>query len=195
MERILVRTESIAARVLRFLGKAGRATFENIEDIFITSYHQRGLGDYPRRSIYNASQRLKARGYIKSQKKGGKIVFELTEAAKRQLFVFEKLSLKHSSPLRWDKRWRLVSFDIPETQKKYRDTLRWKLKRLGLEKFQQSIWLSPYPLEDDFQQIIAEGGLQNCILIIDTDRLPNEARWRQHFKLPDDSLASRPRSK
>ena len=181
LERILVRGGSISWRIIKLLAKAGQSTFET----FIDSHTNRwaSLHDYPRRSVYKSAQRLKQYGYVKSSVKGGKVVFELTEAAKKQLAAFERLSLKHHSAVRWDKRWRLVSFDIPETQHKYRDILRWKLKRLGLEKFQQSIWLSPYPLEDDFHQIIAAGGLQDCVLIIDTDRLPDEAKWKRHFRL------------
>jgi len=183
LERIITRADSITWGIINFLAKAGPATLQHIEDTFITNYHRRGLANYSHRSIYNASQQLKAKGYVKISTKGKIVVFELTEAVKKQLLVFEKLSLKYRSPGKWDERWRLVSFDIPETQRKYRDTLRWKLKRLGLEQFQQSIWLSPYPLEDDFHQIIAEGGLQDRVFIIDTDRLPNETKWRRHFRL------------
>jgi len=185
LERILVRGGSISWQIIKLLAKAGQATFEHIEDTFITNYNHRHRGwhDYPRRSIYNASQRLRAKGYVRTSTTGNAVVFELTEAAKKQLLAFEKLTLKHRSAMRWDKRWRLVSFDIPETQRKYRDTLRRKLKRLGLKQFQQSVWVSPYPLADDFHQIIAEGGLENRVVIIDSDRLPDEAKWKRRFGL------------
>lgn len=181
LKRILVRGGSISWQIIKLLAKAGVATAETI--INSRTHRWASLHDYPRPAVYKATQRLKQYGYVKTSIKNGEAVFELTESVKKQLAVFEKLTLKYKSPMRWDKRWRLVSFDIPETQHKYRDKLRWKLKRLGLEKFQQSIWLSPYPLEDDFHQIIAEGGLQDCVLIIDTDRLPNESKWKSHFRL------------
>lgn len=181
LERILIRTGSISWQIIKLLAKAGQATFET----FIESHNNRwaSLHDYPRHSVYNAAQRLKQKGYLKTSKKNNQTIFELTDAVKKHLAAFEKLTLKYRTPAKWDGRWRLVSFDVPETQRKYRDTLRWKLKRLGLEQFQQSIWVSPYPLEDDFQQIIMEGGLQDRVLIIDTDRMPNEIKWKRRFHL------------
>ena len=165
----------------------------NAEVCFSATFGARpGRAFYKKQSIYNTLSRLQKQGYLRKEKRAGKVVYKLPAVVRKELEAFEKLTLKVQSPADWDKRWRLVSFDIPETQHKYRDTLRWKLKRLGLEKFQQSIWITPYPLKDDFHQIIAAGGLQNCVLIIDTDRLPNEAIWRRHFRLFHNSQASRP---
>ena len=155
------------------------------EVCFSTTFGARpGRAYYKRQSVYNTFSRLQKQGYLRKERRAGKkAVYKLPTVVRKELEAFERLTLKHRSSANWDRRWRLVSFDIPETQHKYRDILRWKLKRLGLEKFQQSIWLTPYPLEDDFQQIIAEGGLQDCVFIIDTDRIPNEIKWRRCFQL------------
>jgi len=47
----------------------------------------------------------------------------------------------------WDRRWRLVAFDIREKNRHFRDKLRGKLKELGFQKLQRSAWISPLPVE------------------------------------------------
>lgn len=47
--------------------------------------------------------------------------------------------------------WKLVIFDIPEKQKKVRSVLRAKLKQLRFQKWQNSIWVSPYALDSEIE--------------------------------------------
>lgn len=47
----------------------------------------------------------------------------------------------------WDGRWRLVLFDVPETAKQRRESLRRTLRRCGFGYLQNSAWISPDPLE------------------------------------------------
>ena len=44
----------------------------------------------------------------------------------------------------WDGFWRIIMFDIPNTKKKNRDHLTWKLKDVGCELLQKSIYVYPY---------------------------------------------------
>ncbi len=181
LRRILNGAGSLARDIIEYLREAHEM---NAEVCFSATFGARpGRGYYKKQSVYNTFARLHRQGYLKREKRAGKVFYKLPEVVRKELQVFDRLSLRHRSSASWDRRWRLVSFDIPETQRKYRDTLRWKLKRLGLKQFQQSIWVTPYPLEDNFQQIIVEGGLQNCVLIIDTDRIPNASKWKRHFRL------------
>ena len=48
---------------------------------------------------------------------------------------------------KWDKKWRMVTFDIPEKSRKGRDEVRFRLKDLGFKLFQDSIYVHPYPCE------------------------------------------------
>ena len=43
----------------------------------------------------------------------------------------------------WDKKWRIVGFDIKENNRNFRNRLREKLKELGFQRLQRSIWISP----------------------------------------------------
>lgn len=56
----------------------------------------------------------------------------------------------------WDGRWRIVSFDIPESERKVRSAIRRLLKGLGFKGFQRSVWISPLALDDRLQKIKSE---------------------------------------
>ena len=192
---LIVKADTIACYIFDFLLKAGEVSVDAYIDF--VSYQKNSPRQYvPReQSVYNAFSRLKKRGYLESEKRDGKVIYRLPELTRKELLFLEKIKTKHQKPLDWDMRWRLVSFDIPEIQRKHRDALRWRLKRLGLEHFQHSIWLTPYPLTDDFYEIIEGAGLGDSVLIIDTDKLPAELKWRKVFKLSNNSRALRSESR
>ncbi|HEY4474939.1 MAG TPA: CRISPR-associated endonuclease Cas2 [Candidatus Paceibacterota bacterium] len=50
---------------------------------------------------------------------------------------------------KWDKKWRVVIFDIPEELHKNRNQLRAKLKNLGFYMLQKSVFVIPYPCEKE----------------------------------------------
>lgn len=49
-------------------------------------------------------------------------------------------------PPAWDGIWRLVFFDIAEIERTKRDKLRRYLSQLGMEKMQESVFVSPYDI-------------------------------------------------
>ena len=49
---------------------------------------------------------------------------------------------------RWDHRWRVVIFDIPERRKSVRVSLRRFMQEYGFVRLQDSVWIYPYDCED-----------------------------------------------
>jgi len=54
----------------------------------------------------------------------------------------------------WDKKWRLVTFDIPEKHRKTRDKLGYELGKLGFRHFQRSVWISPLPINKQLERLV-----------------------------------------
>ncbi|MDP3993678.1 MAG: hypothetical protein Q8P75_01720 [bacterium] len=191
LKEILGKTGTITYYIMDFLLKAGEVSL----DIFIDNV-SRPYGGRPRKqSVYNGFARLKKRGYLTSSLSEGRVVYRLAETVRKELAAIQKIKLKNLRAETWDGRWRLVSFDVPEKQKKHRDVLRYRLKRLGLAHFQHSIWLTPYKLGEDFYEIVKECGLKDCVLVIESDKLPQEAKWTEHFNIRPNSHVTRPRIK
>ena len=83
----------------------------------------------------------------------------------------------------WDHKWRIVVFDIPEDDKLLRNRVRNILKRAGFFRLQQSVWVFPHECNELVQLIKTESGLSKYILYGVLDRIENEDRLRQHFRL------------
>ena len=79
----------------------------------------------------------------------------------------------------------MVIFDIPEKKKKAREALRQKLKDLNMVKLQDSIWVTPYPCEDEIAFIKSIFNLSDYWLdIIVSDNIgAQEYRLRRLFNL------------
>jgi len=56
--------------------------------------------------------------------------------------IVDKLKIKKQK--KWDRKWRLLIFDIADKQKIKREALRGKLKELGFFQLQKSVWVCPY---------------------------------------------------
>src|SRR3989344_1823895 len=92
-------------------------------------------------------QRLVDRGDIEISHERGMRGYALTHKGQVRL---ARLSLEESSTSkrRWDGRWRIVIFDIPESYRRGRDLLRETLIGIGFFKLQDSVWIFTYDCED-----------------------------------------------
>lgn len=54
----------------------------------------------------------------------------------------------------WDGKWRIVSYEIPESKRKMRDTLRRKMVSWGLGPWHRSFWITPHPIIMELKGIL-----------------------------------------
>lgn len=95
---------------------------------------------------YRANNSLKGlinSGYVQEKIVNGQKKFILTIKGKLK---YE--SLKENNNKKWDGKWRIVSFDIYEKNRKKRGLLRKELRTYGFQMLQQSIWVYPYPCDE-----------------------------------------------
>lgn len=137
-----------------------------------------------KRKIAQAFSYLKRNGLIVLRDDGDKITAELTENGKRKVKQYEFNDLKIAKPKNWDQKWRIVIFDIPEKRKKTaREALRNKLKNLNFFQLQESVWVHPYPCENEIQLAAEIFGVTPFINIIIADKILNDVRAKTHFGL------------
>lgn len=84
---------------------------------------------------------------------------------------------------RWDHRWRIVVFDIPEKYRVLRNQVRGILKRAGFVQLQQSVWIFPHDCEELIQLIRRESALSKYILYGVLEKIESEERLRKVFRL------------
>ncbi len=76
------------------------------------------------------------------------VAVRITEKGRRRLVKVELDNLIIPTPKTWDKKWRLVMFDIPKTKQTQRMYFLAKLRMLGFYKLQASFWVYPFPCEE-----------------------------------------------
>ncbi|MBI2635676.1 MAG: hypothetical protein HYW79_04040 [Parcubacteria group bacterium] len=143
------------------------------------------LKRYKRLKLRRALLYLKTQDRIQYIEKNNVIVAKITEKGKNYLKKFDFDNLSLIKPDVWDKKWRLVIFDIPERKKLAREALRQKLKDLGLIKLQDSIWVTPFPCEEEVILIKSAFNLSDFWLdVIITENVGNrEYQLRKQFDL------------
>ncbi|MBI2633440.1 MAG: CRISPR-associated endonuclease Cas2 [Parcubacteria group bacterium] len=87
---------------------------------------------------------LRRRGLVKVEKRNNQIYISLTQKGKDAAGKLQIDYLEIKKSKKWDKKWRIVIFDIPQSKRIYREALRGKLKQLGFYRLQQSIWIHPF---------------------------------------------------
>ena len=66
---------------------------------------------------------------------------------------------------KWDKKIRVVVFDIPEREKRYREWFRTELGLLLFKQLQKSVYIGKYPIPDDLYQDIIKNKFFNNVHI------------------------------
>lgn len=83
----------------------------------------------------------------------------------------DKFPLSQWRKQKWDGNWRVIIYDIPEKQRLKRDKLRKWLKRFGFGRWQNSVWVTPHPIEDEAGRFLAEVGLKEMVGIYLSKRI------------------------
>lgn len=131
-----------------------------------------------------AASRLAIKGYIRFVEKNGKKWIEITDDGRRALALEqEKARLDSLHGKRWDKRYRLVMFDIPEKRKNTRDSVRQLLRGCGFLRIQDSVWLFPYDCEELITLMKSDMQLGKDLLYAIVDSIENDAWIKKHFGL------------
>ncbi len=128
--------------------------------------------------------------YLKSKKlviiKGnsdGSMKVELSKNGKKKILEYDIQKIKIKPTRKWDGKWHFVMFDIPNKFKNRSNVLRDKLKELGLYQFQKSVWIYPYPLENEIEFIAKIFEVRPFIKLGVINELEGEQKLKKNFKL------------
>jgi len=161
-----IATAAIAPNIFQLLGKSGA--------LARLKYQTKGV-----------LTRLKMRGEIEFEERDGKQYARLTERGKETLALGrQKMLLATSKPRRWDRRYRLVMFDVPERRKKIRERLRFQMRDAGFLRVQDSAWLYPYDCEEFMALLKADLRIGKDVLYAVVEEIENDKWIRKHFGLP-----------
>lgn len=118
---------------------------------------------FKRQSFTSSVSRLLRTGRIEKVIKDGRVSIKITPQGLK--FLAMSLDLRKFSHKTWDKKWRVVIFDVSERKRKQRDSLRNKLKDLSFGMLQESVWITPFPIASELKEYFDDWYIHGEILI------------------------------
>ena len=139
---------------------------------------------YPKRKFSDTFTRLQRKKVIFVEKRGHEVRVSLTPEGRKLAGYMQIDSLKIKRPAKWDKKWRLVLFDIAQLKLIHRNAFRTKLKELGFVLFQKSVWLHAFDCQDEIELLKDFFGLSdNEVCLITAEKIPNEEKFKKYFAI------------
>ena len=117
------------------------------------------------------------------REEGDKFLVELGERGEKAIKEIRlgEFNTKKKKP--WDGIWRVVVFDIPNRKRNVREALRQQLKEFEFYQLQKSVWVSPYPCEEEMVLVTEIFDIFPFINFLETKKIKNDLELRKHFKL------------
>lgn len=137
-----------------------------------------------RRALYNAIKSLYRSRLIDAEDNSNSTTtLILTERGKKKALTYQIDEIKIPPMKRWDHKWRMVLFDIPEHAKKARDALARALKSAGFIKFQKSVFIHPFECKNEVDFIIEFFNVRPYVRFITATEIDNELHLKNQFNL------------
>jgi len=153
-------------------------------------------GTYPKSSYYNSYKKdqvkravhdLKRQKLIKKYKdsqSAGKTLYQLT--GEGVALIKKRLALANLKnkvkKITWDKKWRVVIFDVPESERHLRDVLRYNLKEIGFVMVQMSVWAYPFDVFEELEILIPDIRKHKWIKLMTVKMESEDEQLKKKFK-------------
>jgi DNA-binding transcriptional regulator PaaX len=129
--------------------------------------------------VNNASKRLVSAGLLKWRDSK----LRLTQKGEKELRTLMLAEYGKKFVGKWDKKWRVLIFDIPEYRKGLRLQIRRTLQSIGFVRLQDSVWVYPYDCEDLISLLKADFKVRDDMLYMIVDVIERDLKLRKHFEL------------
>ena len=148
---------------------------------FETPYqHMKRMRTMQPKKYYDSLYYLEKQGIIKTFSRKNVKYVQLTKKGEIETLL---IKARINRQKKWDKHWRMIIFDIPETHRHLRDKLRQLLRRNSFHKLQASVFINPYPLNREAIVYLKESGLIEYIRILKISEIDDDRELKRKFKL------------
>jgi len=181
--------ETLTKKILLNLAKLGVFAVASTSPYFLGQIAKEYFKDLDRKnkqSVTKEIRRLQKRKLvILKESANGNVRVELTHEGVAVVKEYNLQNLKIDKPVIWDKKWRLLIYDIPEKNKKAREAFRVKIKQLGLFPLQKSVWISAYDCLAEIELLCELFDIDgdNHIIYLTIGEVPRSAEIKKWFSL------------
>ena len=183
-KKLGIKPSRLAANVLKAIGVAG---------IVIAVLTMPGLGivihefqksseEEQRKRLYQSIQYLKRRGHVAIKYLSDRrLKITLTKKGKTIVNQLAIKELQIKKPAIWDKKWRMVIFDVPNWKNKNRLAFTDNLKHIGFRMMQKSVWAYPYTCYDEIMILRKFYDIEKYVIYLDVGMVEDDYVWRRCF--------------
>jgi DNA-binding MarR family transcriptional regulator len=128
-----------------------------------------------------AIYRLKQQKFIEIYREGKDKYLELTPKGLDRLRKYDLDDLTINSPKKWDHKWRLVIFDIPDDKKTEREIFRERLKQLEFITLQESVLVFPFDCKAEIDFLCSNYSIKPYVKYIVADFFEGDDELIRNF--------------
>jgi DNA-binding transcriptional regulator PaaX len=107
----------------------------------------------------------------------------LSDNGRKRALTYKAKDMKIERPPKWDKKWRVILFDIPEDEREARDALRDHLTYMGFYGLQKSASVHPFDCRDQIDFLVELYDIRKYVRFIIAEHIDNEEHLKRFFKL------------
>lgn len=140
--------------------------------------------DIEKRALHRAIRNLYRSKLVNIEEKSDEtLILTINEKGREKILKYKLHEMKIPQMSKWDKKWRMVVFDIPEPKKKVRDIFRFHLKKLDFLEFQKSIFIHPFECKNEIDFLIEFYNIRPHVRFIIAEEIDNQLHLKKHFGL------------
>jgi phenylacetic acid degradation operon negative regulatory protein len=169
--------------LLLLTGLALGCSFSPNQSFRVLKLFGRGWKEIEQKNLTRSLKKLEQQKLLIMKRRGAYMMPVLTSSGKERAHMAQLKRLEIVRPKKWDKKWRIVLFDIPEEQRKWRNILRSQLKRLQFHELQKSVFVHPFDCMKEMKQLSEYYQGEKHIRFIEATHIDNESELRKQFKI------------
>lgn len=148
----------------------------------IPSSHWQGRG-YKKYRLKQTLKRLHKQKIVEVlETKDGYVVKITKNGLTRALqYKLDDMNVKRKKV--WDKKWRIVIFDIEERKRKLRDEFRKRLKQLGFYSLQESVYVHAFPCFDEVEFLRQIYQVPISVTYILAEKIESQENLEKYFQV------------
>lgn len=138
---------------------------------------------FNKKDFNEAKKYLKRQNYITVKGNSEALEMEITKKGMEKILQTAFSNLKINVQEKWDGIWRIVIFDIPDRHKWAREGFRERMKEMGLYQMQESVFVAPYPCEEEIKFLVSLFSISGYVRLIETSLLIPDSDMKEYFHI------------
>lgn len=126
-------------------------------------------------------KRLRKQKVVRFKTVGDKTIIELTNKGKKKILKYSLEEMEIKRPKIWDRKWRLIIYDVPNSKRYAAGSFSDMLESLGMYRLQKSVFIYPFPCHDEVRFLREYFNIANNVWLLTVIAFENDEAFRDYF--------------